>query len=273
MFPARNFREQDTVISIPSRFEPSDRSRAFGGRPTLAFFGGSPNSCARRRVLELYSRAAGFDVSSNGRSLAAREGEWGEGGWLGGSTPGAPPALFLPTAAIPRLGHILRHEVDEAARWRLFQNLALGSSEADGARARQLVAQAERRLDLDTLWGGLSAASVFNWARSDFWILFLADVAEKLGGRVDRAGPRELRGPAAPGGGAAAGAEGGFRWHREAWWAAERRGEDWRRARGGGSALEVGDPLGRQREPSRLPRGPLSEGSVSRWACFPPPSS
>ncbi|CAJ1431950.1 unnamed protein product [Effrenium voratum] len=78
MFPARTFRAQDTVISIPSRFSPHPRSRRFGGRPVLAFFAGSPNSCARERILALLSNEPGFDVST---SFATGNEEYRERMW------------------------------------------------------------------------------------------------------------------------------------------------------------------------------------------------
>ncbi|CAE7225886.1 unnamed protein product [Symbiodinium pilosum] len=224
MFPARSFYEQDTVISIPSRFVPDPRSRRFGGRTVLGFFAGSPNSCARKRLLEALAAEPGFDVST---SFAQDDQDYRERMWrarfcfvLRGSShtnnvrlydvmahgcvpvivsddfqapldrllPWREMAIFLPTSSIPRLAHILRHEITKADRWRYFQNIALGSPQgakgfpADLAMAKIMVAT--RGLDEETLWSGLSASKVFEWHESHFWMLFYADVASKLRDRL-----------------------------------------------------------------------------------------
>jgi len=219
MFPARNFREHDTVISIPSRFAPDVSSRRFGGRPTLVFFHGSPNSCARRRVLELYTNAPGFDVSTG--ILTDREYRrrlWRSrfclvmrgsshtnnvrlyeviahgcvpvivsddfqpplDAWL----PWRDIAIFLPTSSIPSLGNIFRHKVNESRRWNFFVNVALGTGEQESAHAAEIWTQSKDGLDRRTMWSKLSVARVFDWDRSDFWILFLADVKKKLSIRM-----------------------------------------------------------------------------------------
>ncbi|CAE7668574.1 unnamed protein product [Symbiodinium necroappetens] len=227
MFPARSFYEQDTVISIPSRFSPHPRSRRFGGRPVLGFFAGSPNSCARTRVLAALSAEPGFDVST---SFAKDDGDYRERMWrarfcfvLRGSShtnnvrlydvmahgcvpvvvsddfqapldrllPWREMAVFLPTSSIPRLAEILRHEITEADRWRYFQNIALGSPPgAKGFPADVEMAKsmvAAKGLDEETLWSGLSASKVFEWHDSHFWMLFFADVASKLRDRMQKA--------------------------------------------------------------------------------------
>ncbi|CAE7723648.1 unnamed protein product [Symbiodinium sp. CCMP2456] len=227
MFPARSFYEQDTVISIPSRFSPHPRSRRFGGRPVLGFFAGSPNSCARTRVLAALSAEPGFDVST---SFAKDDGDYRERMWrarfcfvLRGSShtnnvrlydvmahgcvpvvvsddfqapldrllPWREMAIFLPTSSIPRLAEILRHEITEADRWRYFQNIALGSPPgAKGFPADVEMAKtmvAAKGLDEETLWSGLSASKVFEWHDSHFWMLFFADVASKLRDRMQKA--------------------------------------------------------------------------------------
>ena len=89
-------------------------------------------------------------------------------------------AIFLPTSRIPDLGHILRHEVDEAQRWRYFENIALGTSSLDPERAAAIVRRSGGSLDRESLWSGLYAARIFDWHGSHFWMLFLADVQRKL---------------------------------------------------------------------------------------------
>ncbi|CAJ1366805.1 unnamed protein product, partial [Effrenium voratum] len=233
MFPARTFRAQDTVISIPSRFSPHPRSRRFGGRPVLAFFAGSPNSCARERILALLSNEPGFDVST---SFATGNEEYRERMWrarfcfvLRGSShtnnvrlydvmahgcvpvivsddfqppldrllPWKELAIFLPTSSIPRLAHILR-QVTEKQRWHYFRNIAIGRPE--GAKGYPEDFEAAKafptHLDRESLWSGLSASRVFEWHDSIFWILFYADVAAKLRARVKAAADTPL--PARP---------------------------------------------------------------------------
>ncbi|CAK9022597.1 unnamed protein product [Durusdinium trenchii] len=227
MFPARNFRVQDTVISIPSRFSPHPRSRRFGGRPVLAYFAGSPNSCARERIVKVLSGEPGFDVST---SFAKSNDDYRERMWrarfcfvLRGSShtnnvrlydviahgcvpiivsddfqppldrllPWKDMAIFLPTSSIPRLVHLLRHEITEEDRWRCFRNIALGSPQGEKGFPEDLEAAkhmaSKFALDRDTLWSGLSAGRVFEWHDSHFWILFYADVANKLRDRVKQA--------------------------------------------------------------------------------------
>eukprot|EP00435_Cladocopium_sp_Y103_P015791 s2418_g3.t2 len=208
MFPARNFRVQDTVISIPSRFSPHPRSRRFGGRPVLAFFAGSPNSCARERIVKVLANEPGFDVST---SFATSSEDYSERMWRArfcfvlrgsshtnnvrlydviahGCVPIIDMAIFLPTSSIPRLAHILRHEVTEEHRWRYFRNIALGSPQGakgfpeDLERSQQMASSLG--LDKETLWSGLSASRVFDWHDSHFWLLFYADVAAKLRERI-----------------------------------------------------------------------------------------
>ncbi|CAE7407625.1 RE1 [Symbiodinium natans] len=227
MFPARSFYKQDTVISIPSRFSPHPRSRRFGGRTVLGFFAGSPNSCARKRVLAALAAEPGFDVST---SFAKDDENYRERMWrarfcfvLRGSShtnnvrlydvmahgcvpvvvsddfqapldrllPWREMAIFLPTSSIPRLAEILRHEITEADRWRYFQNIALGSPPgAKGFPADLTMAKtmaSTKGLDQETLWSGLSASKVFEWHESQFWMLFYADVASKLRDRLREA--------------------------------------------------------------------------------------
>eukprot|EP00928_Gymnodinium_smaydae_P008844 TRINITY_DN13251_c3_g1_i1.p1 TRINITY_DN13251_c3_g1~~TRINITY_DN13251_c3_g1_i1.p1 ORF type:complete len:895 (+),score=87.86 TRINITY_DN13251_c3_g1_i1:90-2687(+) len=220
MFPARNFRTYDTVISIPSRFAPFEaRTRRFSPRPILVFFHGSPNSCARRQILDRYSHVPDFDVSTSIlNDTQYRERLWSSRYCLvlrgsshtnnvrlydviaHGCVPVVvsddfqPPldewlpwndiAIFLPTSSIPRLEQILREEISEEQRQRYFDNVAVGSSPLDDERADALIASSGNVLDLATLWSGLSAARVFNWDGSDFWLLFFADIAVKLSARV-----------------------------------------------------------------------------------------
>mmetsp|Transcript_100706 Transcript_100706/g.284005 ORF Transcript_100706/g.284005 Transcript_100706/m.284005 type:complete len:437 (-) Transcript_100706:31-1341(-) len=188
--PARDFHVQDTVIFVPSRFAPAARSRNFDERPTLAFFAGSPNSCARREVLKRYVGKSGFDVSADILdSDAYQERMWTSRFCLvmcGSShtnnvrlydaiTHGCVPviisddfhppldawvpwvrlAVFLPTASIPHLDNILRLEVGETGRWRRFEHLVIGRGGDEDAQPE--------RVGQELLFGGLSASGVFDW--------------------------------------------------------------------------------------------------------------
>lgn len=190
----------------------------------MAFFAGSPNSCARERIVKVLANEPGFDVST---SFATSSEDYSERMWrarfcfvLRGSShtnnvrlydvmahgcvpiivsddfqppldrllPWKDMAIFLPTSSIPRLAHILRHEITEAHRWRYFRNIALGSPQGakgfpeDLERSQQMANSLG--LDRETLWSGLSASRVFDWHDSHFWLLFYADVAAKLRERM-----------------------------------------------------------------------------------------
>lgn len=261
MFPARNYRKQDSIISIPSRFAPEGRTWRFGGRPVLAFFAGSPNSCARRRVLELYAEAPGFDVSSAFLDDAAyRARMWDSrfclvmrgsshtnnvrlydviahgcipvvisddfqpplDAWL----PWEDIAIFMPTWEIPRLGYILRYEVDEARRWRYFQHLVLGAGSDDAERMVALTRSGA--LDRETLWSGLSAARIFHWHGTDFWILFFADVAAKMDAHIHAASAQGDNRSITVHPSQSSGKTVDFKWQRQDWWGAHKDLDDGR---------------------------------------------
>eukprot|EP00927_Polykrikos_kofoidii_P076865 TRINITY_DN73889_c0_g1_i1.p1 TRINITY_DN73889_c0_g1~~TRINITY_DN73889_c0_g1_i1.p1 ORF type:complete len:939 (+),score=102.75 TRINITY_DN73889_c0_g1_i1:85-2817(+) len=221
LFPARNYRAHDTVISIPSPYSPAERSIIVRNRPVFVFFVGSPNSCARRSLLKYWGGKPGFDVSSEFLSFEGYRQKMLSARFCpvmcgsshtnnvrlydviaNGCVPVVisddfqPPldtllpwediAVFLHISSIPRLEEILRGiEANEQQMNRLFENVALGSTVYDIGRADRLIAESGGTLDRDSLWSGLSAARIFNWYDSAFWMLFLFDVSRKLDKRIE----------------------------------------------------------------------------------------
>lgn len=196
IFAARDFKPWDTVISIPSRFSPVSEARE-SERKNLFFFAGSPNSCARRKLLEVYGGRVGdivvrssvmdtdeyvkmmlsskyclvlrgsshtnnvrlYDVMLHGciPVIVSDDFQPPLDKWL----PWRQFAVFVPTVDIPFLESVLR-SISDRRRLEMFETLTV-----DPIR---------RPVDRPPI----AAGKVFEWRGGYFWLLFFHDVRLKL---------------------------------------------------------------------------------------------
>ena len=197
--PVRTYRPQDAVISIPTRFAVLPRARAPPAeRATLAFFAGSPNSCARREVVKRYAGRAGFAV---GNTILTMD-EYREAMWsaqfcliLRGSSHTNNVRLYdtMLHGCIPVIiTDDFQPPLDSALDWPAFA-VFLRTDEIPALEAvlREMPEdeKAERHAKLvgirqDADYEQDFAARYFEWHKGSFWITFLAEFQERMRGQI-----------------------------------------------------------------------------------------
>ena len=182
----------DFVIPIPTRFELKPRAVNFD-RPRLAFFAGSPNSCARKKILEMYghldhdyvkitteilkdeeyrevmyttkycfvlrgsshtNNVRLYDVMAHGCIPVILSDDFQP--TLETKLPWHETAVFMPSADLPRALDLL-HAIDDDMRWMYFNNV-IGRPG--------------------------SAAKSLDWNAGLFWVKILTESCERMWPRM-----------------------------------------------------------------------------------------